>query len=136
MKTTHNFIVTLLIYIDIVLQVSRCIGSHVSLLLKDLIILFKDDYCQVLNGLITNLPETVQAFSKVINPDKFSSSSDLLSALISAERVIFASNDWRLQEQFIDSLSSFTKLLSSEHIYHRLVPLIFDKLHNAVSCRD
>ena len=115
---------------------SRCIGSHVSLLLKDLIILFKDDYCQVLNGLITNLPETVQAFSKVINPDKFSSSSDLLSALISAERVIFASNDWRLQEQFIDSLSSFTKLLSSEHIYHRLVPLIFDKLHNAVSYRD
>lgn len=130
-----NFMMTQCGNVVLLFQVSQCIGSHISLLVRDLIILFKDDYCQVLSGLINNLPDIVEAFSKVINPDKLTHSSDLLAALLSCEQVIFVSNDWRLQEQFIVSLSALTKLFSSDQIYNKLVPRVFDKLHHAVSTR-
>ncbi|XP_067941326.1 serine/threonine-protein phosphatase 4 regulatory subunit 4-like [Watersipora subatra] len=112
-------------------EVSRCMGSHVSLLLKDLIVLFKDDYSQVLKGLVANLPDTADSFSKALNPDKVANSGDLLAALLSCEHVIFSSNDWRLQEELLESLSSLTKLFSSDLIYNKLVPRMFDKLHTA-----
>jgi len=114
-------------------QVSRTIGSHLSLLLKDLVILFKDEYCQVLNGLVSNMSHTLTTFSKLINPDKQTHAADLLSALLSCEQVIFSSNDWRLQEKFLDNMSVVTLVLSSDQIYSKLVPRTLDKLHNAVS---
>lgn len=79
------------------------------------------------------LSQTVDIFSQVVNPDKQSNSGELLAALISCEQVVFASNDWRTQEKFIDQMSAITKIFSSDQIYSKLVPRIFDKLHKAVS---
>lgn len=117
----------------IIFQVARSIGSHISLLLRDLIILFKDDCVDVLKGLVQNLTDTVDTFSHIVSPDRPSGSADLLAAILQCEQLIASSNDWRLQEMMIDRLSLLTKLFSSDQIYVKLVPLIFNKLHNAVS---
>lgn len=114
---------------------ARAIGSHVSLLLRDLIILFKDDCVDVLKGLIQNLIDTVDIFSHVISPDRPSGSSDLLAAIMQCEQRIASSNDWRLQEMMVDRLSLLTCLFSSDQIHNKLIPLIFYKLHYAVSLR-
>lgn len=115
-------------------QVARCIGSHVSLLLRDLIILFKDDYIEVLKGLVLNLSETVDSFSSVLSSDRVTSSTnDLLQAVISCEQLISTSNDWRLQELLLDKLSCLTRIFSSDQIHNKLIPIVFHRLHHAVS---
>lgn len=122
-------------YVHIItLQVARCIGSHVSLLLRDLIILFKDDYIEVLKGLAQNLTETVDSFSRVLSPDRVTSNTnDLLQAIISCEQLVSVCNDWRLQELLLDKLSCLTRIFSSDLIHNKLIPIVFNRLHNAVS---
>lgn len=82
---------------------------------------------------MNHLPDTMDMLSKVINPDRTQNSGDLLTAILTCDNVIFASNDWRLQEQILENMSSLTQIFSSDQIYNKLIPHIFNKLHNAVS---
>ena len=66
---------------------ARSIGSHVSLLLPELISLLRDDFPDVLGGLIHNLDDTVDIFSRVMNPEKLTGTNDLLAAILSCEKV-------------------------------------------------
>lgn len=132
-EAISSFPVYRITHISAVFQVSRCIGSHVSLLIRDLIVLFKDEYCQVLSGIINHLPATMEMLSKVVNPEKVQNSAELLTAILSCDNRIFSSNDWRLQEELLENMSCLTQIFSSDQIYHKLVPHIFNKLHNAVS---
>ena len=95
--------------------------------------LFKDEYVQVLGGIVNHMPDTMDMLSKVINPDRTQNSGDLLTAILACDNVIFTSNDWRLQEQILENMSSLTQIFTSDQIYNKLVPHIFNKLHNAVS---
>ena len=57
---------------------------------------------------------------------------DLLEAILSSEGVIFASNNWRLQEELMKKLSCMVKCFSSDHIFLKFMPLLFRKLLTAV----
>lgn len=59
--------------------------------------------------------------------------SDIIPAILSAEVVIAASNDWRLQETIIDHFRCFRYLTSSETIYNKIMPVLFNKLRRSVS---
>ena len=87
----------------------------------------------VLGGIVNHMPDTMDMLSKVINPDRTQNSGDLLTAILACDNVIFTSNDWRLQEQILENMSSLTQIFTSDQIYNKLVPHIFNKLHNAVS---
>ena len=60
--------------------------------------------------------------------------SDIIPAILSAEVVIAASNDWRLQEEIITHFVCFQHLTNSENIYHKIIPVLLIKLKRAVSC--
>lgn len=59
--------------------------------------------------------------------------SDIIPAILSAEVVIAASNDWRLQETIIDHFKCFQHLTNSETIYQKILPVLLNKLRRAVS---
>ena len=62
--------------------------------------------------------------------------SDIIPAILSAEVVIAASNDWRLQEEIITHFVCFQHLTNSENIYHKIIPVLLIKLKRAVSCHS
>lgn len=59
--------------------------------------------------------------------------SDIIPAILSAEVVIAASNDWRLQETIIDHFKCFQHLTNSEILYQKILPVLLNKLRRAVS---
>ena len=74
-------------------------------------------------------------FFKLANFTSFQQSqiSDIIPAILSAEIVIAASNDWRLQEEIITHFVCFQHLTNSENIYHKIIPVLLIKLKKAVS---
>ena len=58
---------------------------------------------------------------------------EILSAMIDCEAVISSSNNWRLQAELIEKFSCLPGLFPSDLLYLKIVPLMFKKLHNAVS---
>ena len=59
--------------------------------------------------------------------------SEIIPAILSAEVVIAASNDWRLQEEIITHFVCFQHLTNSDNIYHKIIPVLLIKLKRAVS---
>jgi hypothetical protein len=55
-----------------------------------------------------------------------------LASILSSEAVIFASNNWRLQEELMKQFACMVKCFSSDHIFQKFMPLLFKKLLTAV----
>ena len=53
--------------------------------------------------------------------------------MVDCEAVISSSSNWRLQAELIDKFCYLPGLFASDIIYQKIVPLMFQKLHNGVS---
>ena len=58
--------------------------------------------------------------------------TEILDAILHCETVIFASRNWRLQEDFMMIFLTMPSCFSSEVVRLKIVPLVFRKLHAAV----
>ncbi|XP_053409044.1 serine/threonine-protein phosphatase 4 regulatory subunit 4-like [Mercenaria mercenaria] len=117
-------------------EIAAIMGSHVSNLQGDMITLLRDENTEVLKGIITHLPETLTSVCgplthQAMHEVKQHQIADLIPAILSAEIVIAASNDWRLQETIIDHFKCFQHLTNSENIYHKIIPVLLIKLKKA-----
>ncbi|XP_060560936.1 serine/threonine-protein phosphatase 4 regulatory subunit 4-like isoform X3 [Ruditapes philippinarum] len=117
-------------------EIAAIMGSHVSNLQGDMIMLLRDENTEVLKGIITHLPETLTSVCgplthQAMHEVKQNQIADLIPAILSAEIVIAASNDWRLQETIIEHFKCFQYLTNSENIYHKIIPVLLIKLKRA-----
>ncbi|KAK2169619.1 hypothetical protein LSH36_8g03024 [Paralvinella palmiformis] len=116
-------------------EVAKLLTSHASILIPEFITLLQDDSTEVLHGLVEHLPDTLEVLIKSVNQcnseNKAQVHNDLIAAILYTEGVIFASNNWRLQEELMKQLSHITKCFSSEQIFHNFMPLLFRKLLTA-----
>lgn len=58
---------------------------------------------------------------------------EVVSALLSAETVVFASNNWRLQEDMMNNMACLGKVCSSDMLYTRVIPVLLHKMKHGVS---
>lgn len=59
--------------------------------------------------------------------------SDLIPPVITCEHTVSQSNNWRVHEQLLQRFASFVKCFTSDQIYYKFVPVLFDVLHRNVS---
>ena len=59
--------------------------------------------------------------------------SDLIPPVIACEHTVSQSNNWRVHEQLLARFASFVKCFTSDQIYYKFVPVLFDVLHRNVS---
>lgn len=59
--------------------------------------------------------------------------ADIIPSLLAAEKVILASNNWRLQEELMTNLSCLPKCFTSDAIFSRIIPMIYKNVQKAVS---
>ncbi|KAK2560497.1 Serine/threonine-protein phosphatase 4 regulatory subunit 4 [Acropora cervicornis] len=110
-------------------EVAKLLGTNVGIIQQDLSILLKDESIEVLEGLIPNLPESLECLATGGRPTrvdaKLNNLSNLIPSLIACELAVDSSSNWRLHVQLLEKFSCFPKCLTSEQIYYKFVPLFF-----------
>ncbi|XP_022081590.1 serine/threonine-protein phosphatase 4 regulatory subunit 4-like isoform X2 [Acanthaster planci] len=124
-------------------EVAKMLGSSVLTIQGELISLLKDDSLEVIQGVVSHLPDALDAFAKgggnVITESKIlgfgfdnlflcrriTGLSDLIPALLSAESAAAASRNWRLHRDILDKYSHLPRCLTSDQIYSKIMPVIF-----------
>ncbi|KXJ20795.1 Serine/threonine-protein phosphatase 4 regulatory subunit 4 [Exaiptasia diaphana] len=106
-------------------EVAKLLGSGVGLTQRDLGILLKDESIEVLQGLIQNLPESLECLATSGHASKLNNLSDLIASLIACELAVASSSNWRLHVELLEKFACFPKCLTSEQIYYKFVPLLF-----------
>ncbi|KAL5008249.1 hypothetical protein ScPMuIL_013830 [Solemya velum] len=117
-------------------EIVNLLGVSANILQGDLTTLLKDESIEVLQGIISKLPETLDILAtcggtQAVTDAKMSSLSEIIPAILSAELVVFGSNNWRLQEELMSNLSGLPRCLPSESIHQKIIPVLFEKLKNA-----
>ncbi|XP_071963727.1 serine/threonine-protein phosphatase 4 regulatory subunit 4-like [Antedon mediterranea] len=109
-------------------EIAKLLGNNVSLIQGELINLLKDESVDVLQGLVSHLPETLQMFAKssgnVVTESKVSGLSELIPALCEAELNISQCRRWRLHVSMLEKLSCLPKCLTSDQIYSKFIPIV------------
>lgn len=110
-------------------EVIKLLGPLSVMLLRNLANLLRDNNIEVLKGISPHLPEIFEVLGK----HKVSETqvTGIIPALMAAVSVIFSSFSWRLQKEFMLSLSSIPKCFNSETIYNKIMPVIYYKLKKA-----
>lgn len=121
-------------------EVAKLLGPCVHLIEEDLISLLSDDSLEVLKGLIAHLPVTLEAIAKdgtMGNEFKLTGGEEVMTAVMLCEEEISKTSNWRLHAQLLEKLSCLPKCLPSNLIFHKFVPLFFQKLFTArpIPCR-
>ncbi|GAB1605554.1 serine/threonine-protein phosphatase 4 regulatory subunit 4-like [Argonauta hians] len=99
------------------------------ILLKNFGTLLSDKSIEVLGGICSHLSEIFEVLrNKKISEEQ---SDGIISALMSAESVLFSSYSWRLQETFVLSLSSLQTCFDSETILVKIMPMLTEKVKKA-----
>ncbi|XP_071784695.1 serine/threonine-protein phosphatase 4 regulatory subunit 4-like isoform X5 [Asterias amurensis] len=123
-------------------EVAKMLGSSVLTIQGELISLLKDDLLEVIHGIISHLPETLDTFAKggnVVTESKIlgfgfdnlvlcrriTGLADLIPALISAETAAASSRNWRLHRDLLEKYSCLPRCLTSDQIYNKIVPMFF-----------
>ncbi|XP_041351880.1 serine/threonine-protein phosphatase 4 regulatory subunit 4-like isoform X2 [Gigantopelta aegis] len=113
-------------------EVAKSLGSYVNMVQPELVTLLKDESVEVLQGVITYLPETLSAIANSSTntaiDSKLQAVSDIIPVIIDAERVISTSNNWRLQEVLMTNLACLTDCCSNDVICSKVIPMLFEKL--------
>ncbi|XP_050404688.1 serine/threonine-protein phosphatase 4 regulatory subunit 4 [Patella vulgata] len=113
-------------------EVAHILSSSAHTLQNELSLMLKDESIEVLRYIIMHLPETLDILSKgdskTVTEARMNALSEIIPAILSAEIVVFASNDWRLQESLMKSLSCLPACCNSEDIYCKVIPVLFQKL--------
>ncbi|KAL9957888.1 hypothetical protein ACROYT_G034843 [Oculina patagonica] len=110
-------------------EVAKLLGTMVGTIQQDLSILLKDESIEVLEGLIPNLPESLECLASgghsTMADTKLNNLSNLIPSLIACELAVDSSSNWRLHVQLLEKFSCFPKCLTSDQIYYKFVPLFF-----------
>ncbi|KAM9840447.1 serine/threonine-protein phosphatase 4 regulatory subunit 4 [Aulostomus maculatus] len=107
-------------------QVVKLLGSNVSLVHKELLVLLQDDALEVLDALMNHLVETLEAvLSRGENLTLDNKVPELLSALLLAEQKVGCSLRWRLHEKLLQRYSCLARLLPGELLHQSFSPRIF-----------
>ncbi|XP_072182400.1 serine/threonine-protein phosphatase 4 regulatory subunit 4-like [Diadema setosum] len=110
-------------------EVAHLLGNTVSCIHGELVSLLKDDSLQVVQGVVSHLPETLTAFSKASashhNDNKVTGLSDLIPSILAAESRAASSRNWRLHVAVLEKFACLPKCLTSEQIHSKFVPLVF-----------
>ncbi|CAH1792525.1 unnamed protein product [Owenia fusiformis] len=116
-------------------EVTKVLGGSVHSIQADFTVLLKDTHTEVLRGIVSHLDEILNAFVKnggsTITESKMAAMSEVIPALLHCEGVIFSTNNWRLQEEMMSQWACLPHCLTSDHIYNKFIPVVFNKLHRA-----
>ncbi|XP_064600821.1 serine/threonine-protein phosphatase 4 regulatory subunit 4-like [Liolophura sinensis] len=116
-------------------EVAGILGVNVSVLQPDLMRLLKDESAEVLKGVVAHLPQTLELLARAGGPtiteSKMNHLADIIPALLAAEKVIFSSNNWRLQEELMTNLSCLPKCFTSDAIFSRIIPMVYKNVQKA-----
>uniref|UniRef100_A0A4W3GX70 Protein phosphatase 4 regulatory subunit 4 n=1 Tax=Callorhinchus milii TaxID=7868 RepID=A0A4W3GX70_CALMI len=102
-------------------EVTKLLGSNAYLIHKELIMLLQDESLEVLDALIDHLPEIL----KVVTAGDHMHVPDLIPALMMAEQRAAISLKWRIHEKLLLTFACLPEVLSSDHIYHKFLPVMF-----------
>ncbi|XP_020626125.1 serine/threonine-protein phosphatase 4 regulatory subunit 4-like isoform X2 [Orbicella faveolata] len=110
-------------------EVAKLLGTNVGTIQQDLSVLLKDESIEVLEGLIPNLPGSLECLASgghsTMADTKLNNLSNLIPSLIASELAVDSSSNWRLHVQLLEKFSCFPKCLTSDQIYYKFVPLFF-----------
>ncbi|XP_032233153.2 serine/threonine-protein phosphatase 4 regulatory subunit 4 isoform X2 [Nematostella vectensis] len=106
-------------------EVAKLLGSNAGLIQQDLGLLLKDESIEVLQGLIHNLPESLECLATCGLTSKLNNLSDVIPSLVACELAIASSSNWRLHVELLEKFACFPNCLSSDQIYYKFVPLLF-----------
>ncbi|XP_077322941.1 LOW QUALITY PROTEIN: serine/threonine-protein phosphatase 4 regulatory subunit 4 [Lithobates pipiens] len=110
-------------------EVCKLLGSNVYLIHKELVALLQDDSLEVLDGLIDQLPETLELMTSGGDnsglDNKLMIVPDLVPALTSAEQRVANSLKWRSHEKLLQKFSCLPHIISSDQIYYRFLHRMF-----------
>lgn len=110
-------------------EVAKLLGTNVGTIQQDLSILLKDESIEVLEGLIPNLPQSLECLASgghsTLADTKLNNLSNLIPSLIACELAVDSSSNWRLHVELLEKFSCFPKCLTSDQIYYKFVPLFF-----------
>ncbi|KAL8608669.1 hypothetical protein ACOMHN_002898 [Nucella lapillus] len=112
-------------------EISRIMGMQVMILFPDLINLLHDDSIEVLHGIVSNLPVSIEILSKAgssLSDTKANALQDVVNAFLSSEAVVFSSNNWRLQEDMLRNMSCLGRICSQDLLYNRVIPILVAKM--------
>ncbi|CAI9734860.1 serine/threonine-protein phosphatase 4 regulatory subunit 4-like isoform X4 [Octopus vulgaris] len=110
-------------------EVVKLLDTQSGILLKNLADLLRDNNLEVLSGVTSHLAEIFEVLGKHKHSEN--QVAEIIPAIMAAESVIFSSYSWRLQEEFVLTLSSLPKWFNSETIYVKIMPVIYTKLKKA-----
>ncbi|KAM5129258.1 serine/threonine-protein phosphatase 4 regulatory subunit 4 [Mantella aurantiaca] len=115
-------------------EVCKLLGSNVYLIHKELVALLQDDSLEVLDGLIDQLPETLELMTSGGDnsglDNKLMIVPDLVPALTSAEQRVANSLKWRSHEKLLQKFSCLPHIISSDQIYYRFLHRMFTIILN------
>ncbi|XP_014772993.1 serine/threonine-protein phosphatase 4 regulatory subunit 4 [Octopus bimaculoides] len=110
-------------------EVVKLLDFQSGIVLKNLADLLRDNNLEVLSGVTSHLAEIFEVLGKHKHSEN--QVAEIIPAIMAAESVIFSSYSWRLQEEFVLTLSSLPKWFNSETIYVKIMPVIYTKLKKA-----
>ncbi|XP_062568664.1 serine/threonine-protein phosphatase 4 regulatory subunit 4-like [Saccostrea cucullata] len=117
-------------------EVCKLLGNNAQLIQSDLVALLKDDSIDVLKGVVSNMPAILDCYmtsgsNHTVNESKSGPLSDIIPAFLASENVIFSSNNWRLQQELMESMACLIRCYSSENLYNKVIPILKQKLCKA-----
>ncbi|XP_046859123.1 serine/threonine-protein phosphatase 4 regulatory subunit 4-like isoform X2 [Xenia sp. Carnegie-2017] len=116
-------------------EVIKLLGSKAQCLQSELHILLMDETVPVLEGLILNLNVTLSILSNGgrsnQHESKLNNLSELIPPVIACEHTVSQCMNWRIHEQLLRKFSAFIDSFTSDQIYYKFTPVLFDVLHRS-----
>uniref|UniRef100_A0A8C3XPT9 Serine/threonine-protein phosphatase 4 regulatory subunit 4 n=1 Tax=Chelydra serpentina TaxID=8475 RepID=A0A8C3XPT9_CHESE len=106
-------------------EVAKLLDSGVYVIHKELVTLLQDDSLEVLDALISHLPEILELMStggeNSGSESKLLTVPDLIPALTTAEQRAATSLKWRTHEKLLQKYACLPHIISSDQIYYRFL---------------
>lgn len=111
-------------------EIAKLVGSSSHSVVADCFIkLLKDNRVEVFDGgLILQLSDTLASMSKA--PGVETKMAEVLTEIGRCRGVIFASNNWRLQEHYVTSLACLPSFFTSDQIHQTILSVMFIRLRS------
>ncbi|XP_043372633.1 serine/threonine-protein phosphatase 4 regulatory subunit 4 isoform X2 [Dermochelys coriacea] len=106
-------------------EVAKLLDSGVYVIHKELVTLLQDDSLEVLDALISHLPEILEFMTtggeNSGSESKLLTVPDLIPALTTAEQRAATSLKWRTHEKLLQKYACLPHIISSDQIYYRFL---------------
>ncbi|CAM4571788.1 unnamed protein product [Lepidochelys olivacea] len=106
-------------------EVAKLLDSGVYVIHKELVTLLQDDSLEVLDALISHLPEILELMTtggeNSGSESKLLTVPDLIPALTTAEQRAATSLKWRTHEKLLQKYACLPHIISSDQIYYRFL---------------